>query len=177
MFILKRLVDSANQVAGQREVLGATEAVETSRQAEAVGECLFEVESSEHVLDVLRVLDAPVCRMFLTVANVFGFEDDAVNNLGLEEETARYRDHHVVVAGDVEQSCFGKDADGILPEVEKMPDASGLGALLRWPDGTIDQIQFLPTDAPSGSGTDYYPFFQRDNRTWTGKLRTEPSNL
>ena len=62
-----------------------------------------------------------------------------------------------------------KNAEDTRPGVEKMPDANGHGVLLRWPDGAIDQIQFLPTDLPAGSGTDYYPKFQRNDRTWQGK--------
>ena len=61
-----------------------------------------------------------------------------------------------------------KNAEGIRPAVEKMSDASGHGVLLRWPDGTIDQIQFQPTELPPGSGTDYYPIFQRNDRIWEG---------
>ena len=89
----KALIDATDEVAGEHVVLGAAEAVEAGREAEAVRKGLLEVDGSE---DVLHVLGTGSLEVFVvvTVLDPFAFEDDAVNNLRLDRKSTRLNSSH-----------------------------------------------------------------------------------
>ena len=104
----KTLINSTDQVTRDHVVLGATVAVDTGRKAEAAGEGLFQVECGKNVLDVLGFLaHAQEILVLVTVAHVFGFDEDAVDNRSVECQATRYRNDEVV--GEVHEGGFGED--------------------------------------------------------------------
>ena len=130
------LVYPADEVAGEHPVLRAAEAVEAGREAEAVGECLFEVNGTEDVLHVLAVF-AHVLGVLVAVIHVFGFEDDAVDNRSRDGNAARHRNDHVTVGAQVHKGDFTEDVD----EVENRH--VGLEGHIVLDDciGVIDQVE------------------------------------
>ena len=111
--------------------------MEASGQTETVREGLFQVESAKHVLHVLGV-EALVFRMFMTVADVFSFEDDAVHNRGEEGETAGHRNDHVFVGVDVHQGCFSEDVHVLADDRQVCLQGS---IVLDFGVGVIDYIE------------------------------------